>query len=307
MSRRVVSVTTGSRLHFGMFSLGTPGVRQFGGVGVMIDQPAVRLQITEAETLSATGPMAEAALKAAHALSRENRARRRAAGSKSITLHPATPAWEAARSWPWLSPRETARSKAPSLFRPNNWRRGRAATLRRRIVWLFARRADRRVGQVERRRDFAPGGASRPVARVAIPARPTASERRTIGRRRAVGVAQLPPRAPQRDRGDVSRGAMELLPAAIERRFDRFSDSLYRYGQQAGSCFALLQAGVYATAEVAAAARLLADVGVVGVAQCWWGPTLFAVLPSQQAAEATFETLRRSDSRWGGTAPSRGP
>jgi len=44
-----VSVRTGSRLHFGLFSTQSP----FGGVGVMIDQPQTTLRITAATTFDA--------------------------------------------------------------------------------------------------------------------------------------------------------------------------------------------------------------------------------------------------------------
>ena len=54
------------------------------------------------------------------------------------------------------------------------------------------------------------------------------------------------------------------------------------------------------TAEVAEAARLLAELGVVGVAQSSWGPTLFAALPSEEAAQAIVAQLQKIGSKWGG-------
>src|SRR5690349_58907 len=63
MSRRAVLVTTGSRLHFGLFAFGQPATREFGGVGAMVDAPALRLRMTAADRLSAVGPSAEIALR----------------------------------------------------------------------------------------------------------------------------------------------------------------------------------------------------------------------------------------------------
>src|SRR5215475_14442971 len=68
MKRRVVEVTTGSRLHFGLMSFGQAGVRQFGGVGTMIDHPSVRLRITTADELSADGPASAKVLSHAEAV-----------------------------------------------------------------------------------------------------------------------------------------------------------------------------------------------------------------------------------------------
>ena len=58
MLPHVVDVTAPSRLHFGMFSFGQPGVRQFGGVGAMIDRPCLRLRLSPAERLSMEAPPA---------------------------------------------------------------------------------------------------------------------------------------------------------------------------------------------------------------------------------------------------------
>ncbi|MEX0585799.1 MAG: DUF447 domain-containing protein, partial [Pirellulales bacterium] len=44
-----ITVTAPSRLHFGMFSFGHTAGRQFGGVGLMVDEPSLRLTISPAE------------------------------------------------------------------------------------------------------------------------------------------------------------------------------------------------------------------------------------------------------------------
>ena len=78
---------------------------------------------------------------------------------------------------------------------------------------------------------------------------------------------------------------LELAPAAIQGRIDLFSEALFRFGQEAGRCFAHQQEGVYATELAAATVAELRRLGVIGVAQSSWGPTVFAVLPNQQSAE----------------------
>src|SRR5262249_55685291 len=72
----MIRVTAASRLHFGLFALPAQGVshwpdcegqpslpaRHFGGVGLMIDQPGVRVALRPASGWSAEGPCAERAL-----------------------------------------------------------------------------------------------------------------------------------------------------------------------------------------------------------------------------------------------------
>ena len=69
MSPAAVRVTTPSRLHFGMLSFGQSGVRQFGGVGLMIAEPRIRLQITAADRIEAVGPLADRAVQFARRVS----------------------------------------------------------------------------------------------------------------------------------------------------------------------------------------------------------------------------------------------
>src|SRR5262245_47692582 len=63
---RLVQVTAPSRLHFGLWSLAGAG-RQFGGVGAMIEQPGLKLELAPAEQFVAGGPLADRAKRfAAH-------------------------------------------------------------------------------------------------------------------------------------------------------------------------------------------------------------------------------------------------
>src|SRR4051812_45032789 len=59
---RIVEVTAPSRLHFGLWAFGDVSRRQFGGVGAMIDQPGLRLQIRASDRITACGPEAPRAL-----------------------------------------------------------------------------------------------------------------------------------------------------------------------------------------------------------------------------------------------------
>ena len=53
-----------------------------------------------------------------------------------------------------------------------------------------------------------------------------------------------------------------LLPAAEQAEFDRFGESVYRYGVTAGRCFAQRQAGAFATERLARWIQTMRQLGV---------------------------------------------
>src|SRR4051794_17281865 len=59
---RPVTIQTPSRLHFGLLGWGARALRQFGGLGLMIDEPGVIVRVEEAEKWEATGIHAVRAL-----------------------------------------------------------------------------------------------------------------------------------------------------------------------------------------------------------------------------------------------------
>ncbi|MFO0909094.1 MAG: hypothetical protein U0794_12225, partial [Isosphaeraceae bacterium] len=71
MITRKISVTTGSRLHFGLLSLKTTGERLFGGLGLMVDRPGLNLLATPSVRWEATGPLHERLVQVAENVARE--------------------------------------------------------------------------------------------------------------------------------------------------------------------------------------------------------------------------------------------
>lgn len=84
----------------------------------------------------------------------------------------------------------------------------------------------------------------------------------------------------------------ELLPAARCRDFEKFSASLYRYSELSGSCFAAVQGGAFAERRVASLVGQIRRHGVEGVGQSSWGPTVFAVVQNENNAQTLAERLR---------------
>src|ERR1700728_297744 len=66
-------VTTGSRLHFGLYSLSPPdpsrsAARNSGGVGLMIQRPSLSLSVAPAAEWSASGPQSDRVMSIVRAL-----------------------------------------------------------------------------------------------------------------------------------------------------------------------------------------------------------------------------------------------
>jgi beta-RFAP synthase len=96
---------------------------------------------------------------------------------------------------------------------------------------------------------------------------------------------QLPPIPVATTQALCQQLLLELAPAAADRNFDRFGESLYRFGRLAGQCFAAQQGGAYASPRIARLVDRLMSLGVRGVGQSSWGPAVFALTPDVQAAQ----------------------
>jgi beta-RFAP synthase len=84
-----------------------------------------------------------------------------------------------------------------------------------------------------------------------------------------------------------------MLPALAERDLDAFGDALYDFNRRVGEMFRPWQGGVYAHPRTAELVRLLrCQRGVRGVGQTSWGPTVFAIVHTDQASALADELVR---------------
>ena len=103
--------------------------------------------------------------------------------------------------------------------------------------------------------------------------------------------AKLPP-VPQ----DVTKklrhmAETAILPAIEQANFDDFSELIYKYGHLAGSCFIPIQGGPYASPAVAQRIDKLRELGIPGVGQSSWGPTIFSFFPDEAKGKTWLELL----------------
>ncbi len=297
MTRRAVRVTAPSRLHFGMISANPAGTRLYGSVGAMIASPGLRIVVRADDSFRATGPLADRARAVAE----------RAAATLFGTRDPPRCCVEVLDAPPEHVGLGTGTQLSMAV----------AAAIA--ALWglppLDAVALARCAGRGERSAvglyGFVHGGMlfdagkgdpaeiAPLVERVPLPAqwrfvlvRPRDAaglhgdqERRAFGRLPAV---------PEARSAELRRVAAEVLfPAAAAGDFDAFSESLYRFGYTVGLSFAEVQGGAFAGPRLTALVETIRALGVGGVSQSSWGPTLFAALPDESAADDFVRRLRQ--------------
>ncbi len=302
MSDRIVTVTTPSRLHLGMLSFGRSDVRQFGGVGLMVDRPGIRLQITAADQLEASGPLSDRALDFA---------------DRAITALdlPTLPASRSTLHAPRISIQSAPRQHVGlgvgtqlglAVAAGLNAFYGRPP-LSPADLALASGRAERSSigvhgfasgGLLVEAGKFAGGHLSPLVSRIELP--PTWRFVLLIprdatglhGDEERAAFRELPP-VPLEVTDQLCREVvLELAPAAVEENFLAFSQSLYRFGHRAGGCFAPKQPGPFLDEATAKLVHGLRGMGYIGVGQSSWGPSLFVAIETESSAPNLIARLR---------------
>ena len=294
-ANRIVAVTAPCRLHFGLLAFGGGQERQYGGVGAMIDKPAIRLRISASNTLITSGPAAARVKQSALAWARfsgfadqpccrievtsssEQHSGLGIGTQLGLSVAAGLNAWH---GFVQPSPAELAISVGRGL---------------RSAVGTYG---------------FAEGGlivergklSHEPIApldcRLPLPERwrfvliQPETGRGLSGSAEQQAFSRLPP---------VSDGVTaklreeirnEMVPAAANDDVNRFSESVYRYGRLAGLSFASVQGGPYNGAHLADLVEVVRSLGVAGVGQSSWGPTLFAILKDESQATNLADRLR---------------
>jgi beta-RFAP synthase len=288
-------VTAGSRLHFGMLSFGQQGQRQFGGAGVMISSPELRLTIEDHPSFTAEGLLADRVEGFVKHLSRhvdwwrENRPFRirvEAAPPEHAGLGSGTQLGMALAmglaNW-FNAGHQSAEALGKSVGRGRRSAVGVHGACGGGFIIEGGKLAEDEISPL--------------VSRIAL-----CEEWRFLlmAVREGAGLSgdieqtafeRLPP-VPLETTAALCRELVcELAPSAACRDFDRFGEALYRYGQLAGECFAAWQRGLYASPAIEQLVMRCREAGARGVAQSSWGPTVFAICRSQRDAENLRDVL----------------
>jgi beta-ribofuranosylaminobenzene 5'-phosphate synthase len=295
MSLPIIEVVAPSRLHFGMFSFGQPGVRQFGGMGVMVNQPGLRLRLTPAERFEACGPSSARARGVVERIARLRKLDRLPACRIEILSAP-----------PQHVGLGTGTQLALAVTAAINAFQG-GGPLEPAALAALAERAERSaigtygfvLGGLLVEAGKLAGEALSPLdARIELPGDwrfvliwPN-DEQGLSGEEERAAFRDLPPVPPATTAQLLAEVSNELLPAAGRGQFERFSESLYRFGHQAGMCFAERQQGDFANPWSARVIHAIRDRGVRGAGQSSWGPAVFALVDTPARASDFSATMR---------------
>jgi beta-RFAP synthase len=300
----MIRVWAPGRLHFGLLSFpaAEPAAahwpdrtgqevvpaRAFGGVGLMVESPAVEVCCTPAAAWSAEGPLADRALACAGRFAQT--LPNGEVPPHRILVRQAAPEHRGLGSGTQLG-LAVARALALAVGR-DDWD---AVELARRVgrglrsalgIHGFARGGflveagkgmRRAIAPLALRLDFpddwrivlaAPGGA---------PGLHGAAEREAfarLGGRQTLAVTEALCRL-------VLLG---LVPALVEQDLDAFGEALHDFNARVGEVFAPVQGGIYADGRVAELVNFARGQGVRGVGQSSWGPAVFALTGDEDQA-----------------------
>ncbi len=296
-----VRVSTPSRLHFGLLRLHEHEGRSFGGLGMMIDQPRVELELAAATEWQVSGPTAKrAAAFAEQALVALPVAEKPAALWIRVSSH--VPSHRGLGGGTQLAlaiaagvraliglPPASAAELAQAAGRGARSAVGSHGFVHGGLIWERGRVGEDAISELTQR---VPIPESWRIVLVAPPRGEGLS-----GMTEHEAFKRLPAAPTTATRRLETLAEDRILPAARSAAVDEFGDAVYEYGRLSGELFAVVQGGPYASAEIAECVAALRASGVRGVGQSSWGPTVFAVTAGQEAAEDLTARLR-GDRRW---------
>jgi len=285
----MIRVVAPSRLHFGLFRVpleGEPetGVRSFGGVGLMVNQPGVVVDLRPAESWQFEGMLASRAQVFASRFMLSLPEEHRGGFQLLVERCPAEHTGLGVGTQLGLAVAKALAVACGEGKLPSPELAGRVGRGERSAIGVHG--FDRGGLLVDTGK--LPGETLSPLlAHVSLP-----DEWR---------VVLFTPGGASRWHGDRERRAFvtatagepdllrklaveAILPAARSGDIDAFGEAVQEFNRKAGEPFAAAQGGVYASREIA---ELVADVracGIRGVGQSSWGPTVFAVVGESDTA-----------------------
>ena len=308
MIRRVI-VTTGARLHFGPLAVHAQEGRSFGGVGLMIDAPETVVAIERAERDEihgddSRGRVADVLMRCrrgfsppacridiVHAAPRHtglgSGTQLALAVAKGLSLISGAPEPGPAELSHW-----TGRGERSAIGTHGFLEGGF-------LVDAGIAPPPLHVGEQVARGSFA-GGLGDLAAREHCPdawrfllVAPPAEGLSGTAEQLAFGAL-----SPMRKRvtNELCRLVLtEWLPAVRSANFASFCNTLDEFGRIVGEYFAPVQGGIYAHARMGALADQLHALGIRGVAQSSWGPTIAVCCASDSAAAQLHNDLIRAE------------
>ncbi len=298
-----IHITTGARLHFGLLSYDVQSGRKFGGAGLMIRQPGFRVTFEPAsefticaskEARTRIQAFVERYLKSTGNRSEKEKVR--------ISVESEIPAHAGFGSGTQLG---MAVGQGLALLH--------GATDRSAIE--IARSVERGLRSALGVHGFEQGGflidggkagadeVGELVDRLEFPRewRILLATRNALqgisGKQEKAAFECLPPLPTEQDSRLRSLLLNEMRPSIRKNSFDEFSRSLFEFGCAVGQRFASEQGGVFASPAAERLIEQMRKIGLQGVGQSSWGPTVFAICQSTTEA-VHYQQILEGKSNW---------
>jgi beta-ribofuranosylaminobenzene 5'-phosphate synthase len=281
MMDRRVRVRTSSRLHFGLLGWGPTSRRQFGGLGLMIQDPSIELVAELAERWQFEGPLAGRAERlVVHLRDRLS----------AVGIPPVPARIRVLRAPPEHVGLGVGTQVSLAVASAVLLLAGAAGPTAEELALLTGRGDRSGIGLhgFQLGGMIVDGGRRKGTGIPPLVARHAFPEEWSIlvvqppglhglhGADEARAFDELPP-IPDRVTERLCRIVLlDIIPALLERDLPAFGAALMELQANVGAIFAPAQGGTYTSPHAAAIVEELGRAGLVGIGQSSWGPTLYA-------------------------------
>lgn len=295
--RDAIRVTCGARLHFGLLSTTEP----FGGVGVMIDQPATEIVLAPSIAFQCSGPHSHRVEAIVSRLVSLGQLSQRPLCEVRITQHDSQHCGFGSGTQLSMAVSEALAKFCEVNASPDRLALEIADRGRRSAVGIHGYRLggmiyedavasnkpvdqQRTLNQVHERIEL-------PESWRVLLIVPAYSSPRIHGEaeREQFEVVSGDDRKRSERLREILKGS--LLPAARNADFGSFTAAVTQYNRESGLLFEAAQGGAYNGPEISKAVEQFTSMGALGIGQSSWGPGLFAWCESQRDAESMLRRV----------------
>jgi len=324
-----LSVSTPSRLHFGLFAVGHEVERSFGGVGLMVAALPTVIVASPAERFLVTEKSQDIGKHETNNSERSEAVRKITqkwfdrfysdySGDRSLKLEAvenlpvqleiqtATPRHSGLGSGTQLAmatgialqsyfglPMPKPDELAVGLGRAARSAIGTYGSFEGGLIVDRGKTSDEQVSPIDLRVDF-PEHWPIAIVRVNQPrSKQDASSTGLHGAAEKDAFDRLPPTTEKQLIHMRSLVSQQLVPGILEENYQRFAGALYEFGRRSGEYFAEIQGGPYASETISTVIETVYDSGVQATGQTSWGPSVFVVGQSWEHLQPAIANLKK--------------
>jgi len=288
-------ISAASRLHFGLLRFDSPTGSSYGGLGMMINAPRTIIEMQLSSEWHAEGPLAERAIAIAKLAMHSHCPDQDDAISIRVCEAPASHSGLGSGTQLAMSiaqgvrklyqlPPIKASAIAASVDRGKRSAVGSHGFMYGGLIWEIGSRPEASLGALACRLSMPKQWR---VLLITLP-----QEQGLSGSREQSAFDSLPPISDEITAKLQNLAEDSILPAVDTTDFETFSAAIHDYGCLAGSCFKSVQGGTYASPEIEQLVQQLRKLGIQGVGQSSWGPTVFAFAEDEDQAETLKKRIK---------------